>query len=306
MELTDNQFMKKIRILFFLFCLVACKQETGYQKSPEKLIIGFVPSEEAARMVKSLTPVTKYLSKKLNTPVTLFKGSDYTTIIEAMRGEKLDIAVFGPFSYVLASKKVGAQPLVIPADKEGKLATYNSLIIANKKAGLKNLDELVAGEQKFTMSFSDPASTSGHLVPRGHLISLGLKPETHFKNTLFSGSHTATILALASGKVDVAGCSFTVFNKMIKRGMLDINDVVVLWKSSDLPVDLVTIRKGISNEFKAKIKNAYVQMAYEAPETASYFYEEWNDSSLIYIPANDSMYSEIHRLAAYVYSDINH
>ena len=297
--------MKKSIILFFLFCLVACKQKAAYDQSSKDLVIGFVPSEEAERMVKNLTPVTNYLSKKLNTPVTLFKGSDYTAIIEAMRGEKLDVAVFGPFSYVLASKKIGAQPLVIPADKEGKLATYNSLIIANKKTGLKNLSELVTSQGKFTMSFSDPASTSGHLVPRGHLISLGLKPETHFKNTLFSGSHTATILALASGKIDVAGCSFTVFNKMIDRGMLDINDVVVLWKSPDLPVDLVTIRKNIPSEYKSKIQNAYVQMAYEAPETASYFYEEWNDSSLVYIPANDSMYSEIHRLADYVNNDIN-
>jgi len=55
--------MKKGAILFFLFCLVACRHETAYDRSPKELVIGFVPSEEAERMVKNLTPVTNYLSK---------------------------------------------------------------------------------------------------------------------------------------------------------------------------------------------------------------------------------------------------
>lgn len=297
--------MKKVFIFLLIVVCFSCNKKAAKNQLPEELVIGFVPSEEAERMVKNLEPVTNYLSKELEIPVKVYKGNDYTAIIEAMRGEKLDIAVFGPFSYVLASKKAGAEPLVVPASREGKLATYNSLIVANKKTGINNLQELIDTPNKFSLSFSDPASTSGHLVPRGHLISLGIKPETHFKNVLFSGSHTATILSLATGKIDVAGCSYTVYNKMIERGMLKREDVTVLWKSQDLPVDLVTVRGGISPEFKAKITEAYVKMADKAPETAGYFYEEWNDSTLVYIPAKDKMYSEIRRLSDFVNKDLN-
>ena len=297
--------MKKLFILLLTIFCFSCNKKVNKTEDPKELVIGFVPSEEAERMVKNLKPVTNYLSKKTNIPVKLYKGNDYTSIIEAMRGEKLDIAVFGPFSYVLASEKIAVEPLVVPASKNGKIATYNSLIITHKKTGITNIKQLINTPQKFSLSFSDPASTSGHLVPRGHLISLGISPETHFSNILFSGSHTSTIFALAKEKVDIAGCSFTVFNKMIKRGMLNKEDVTILWKSQDLPVDLVTIRSGISPELKSEIKDAYVKMAEEAPETAGYFYEEWNDSSLVYIPAKDKMYNEIRRIANFIEKDLN-
>ena len=291
-------------LLLVAFCFSCQKKEKAYQ-DPKELTIGYVPSEEAERMVKSLQPVTNYLSNELKTPVKIYKGNDYTAIIEAMRGEKLDIAVFGPFSYVLASKKAGALPLVVPASRKGQVATYNSLIVANKKTGITTLEELKNASNKYSISFSDPASTSGHLVPRGHLASLGIKPEAHFKNMLFSGSHTATILSLATGKIDIAGCSYTVYNNLIDRGMLKPVDVTILWKSDDLPVDVVTVRSGISDSLKTKIKDAYVRMADEAPETADYFYQEWNDSTLVYIPAKDNMYSEIRRLADFVNNDLN-
>lgn len=300
-----RQIVKKLVVLLIIVVCFSCSKTQKKNILPEELVIGFVPSEEAERMVKNLEPVTNYLSKMLEIPVKVYKGNDYTAIIEAMRGEKLDIAVFGPFSYVLASQKVGAIPLVVPADKNGKVATYNSLIVANKKTGLKTIEDLKNSPNSYSLSFSDPASTSGHLVPRGHLISLGIKPEAHFKDILFSGSHTATILSLATGKIDVAGCSYTVFNKMIERGMLKEEDVVVLWKSEDLPVDLVTIRRGFSDTFKTKVQNAYTKMADEAPETAGYFYEEWNDSTLVYIPAKDKMYNEIRRLSNFVNQDLN-
>ena len=56
---------------------------------------------------------------------------------------------------------------------------------------------------------------------------------------------------------------------------------------------------------KIKIKNALVSMADKAPETKSYFYEEWNDSSLVYVPAEDRMYQEIRRLSNFVNKDLN-
>lgn len=297
--------MRRLFVLLLLTFCFSCQKKENKDQQPKELIIGFVPSEESERMVNNLQPVTKYLSEKLEVPVKIYKGNDYTAIIEAMKGQKLDIAVFGPFSYVLASKKAGAIPLVVPADRNGKVATYNSLIIANKKSGVANFEELKDSVGKYSISFSDPASTSGHLVPRGHLISMGIKPETHFKNVLFSGSHTATILSLANGKIDIAGCSYTVYNKMIARGMLNEEDIIVLWKSKNLPVDLVTIRNGIPDSLEVKIRDAYMKMADEAPETAGYFYEEWNDSTLVYIAAKDKMYNEIRRLADFVNKDLN-
>ena len=44
--------------------------------------------------------------------VELFIGTDYTATVEAMRAGNLDVAMFGPFSYVLANDLAGAgEPL---------------------------------------------------------------------------------------------------------------------------------------------------------------------------------------------------
>ncbi|MEM6830333.1 MAG: phosphate/phosphite/phosphonate ABC transporter substrate-binding protein [Bacteroidota bacterium] len=289
--------------LLLISLLPACNR-TGPPEQIEELVIGFVPSEEAERMVKNMEPVTGFLESELAIPVKIFQGSDYTAIIEGMRGEKVDIGVFGPFSYVLASNKAGAEPLVVPCSKSGVPAHYQSLIITHVGTGLTTMNELMDTSGAYSLSFSDPASTSGHLVPRGHLRRLDIVPEDHFTDILFSGSHTATILSLANQKVDVAGCSYNVFKKMIEREMLDTSQVRILWKSAPMPVDLVTVRKGLPEKVKQQLREIYVRVADEEPASAGYFYEEWNDSTLVFQPAHDSLYSEIRRLSQLVMNDL--
>jgi len=290
--------IKKILPLFIIVLCAACSGQQGEGESLDELVVGFVPSEEAERMVDNLQPVTNYLEQELGIPVKIYRGNDYTAIIEGMRGEKVDVGIFGPFSYVLADAEAGAQALVVPSKRSGTPATYQSLLITHANSGIERLEELAAHQQQYTLSFSDPASTSGHLVPRGQLQSMGLKPETHFREILFSGNHPATILAVANEKVDVAGCSYTVFRKMIERGMLQADQVKILWKSRPLPVDLVTVRSGLSDSLKTRLLDIYTRLADEVPASANYFYEEWNDSSLVFLPVHDTLYNEIRRLSA--------
>lgn len=290
--------VKSTIILFLLICL-SFSERTDKTKHSKQLIIGFVPSEEAERMIKNLDPATNYLSKKLNLTVNIYKGTDYKAIIEAMRGEKLDIAISGPFSYVLSSRKAGAEPLAIPAARMGDMATHNSLII-NKNTEITSIEQLMIKSNVLYFSFSDPASASRQLIQKGYLISLGIEPETHFKNTLFSGSHTATVVAFSTGKNDVVGCLHPVCKNTIESNMLNREEIALLWKSIDMSVDLVTTRKGISTELKTKIRDACAAVSGETPGTAGYFYGEWNDFSLVHIAENDQMNAEIKRLTNYI------
>ena len=296
--------MRKVLGLIVITFLFACQKNDSSSGQPDQLVIGFVPSEEAARMIKNMKPVTDYIEQESGIPVKIYRGSDYTAIIEGMRGEKVDVGIFGPFSYVLASNNAGAEPLVVPSSREGIPANYQSLIITHKDTGIATLEDLRANPKTYSLSFSDPASTSGHLVPRGHLISEEIVPEDYFLDILFSGSHTATILSVSNKKVDVAGCSHNVFQKMIERGMLNPEDVRILWKSNPMPVDLVTVRSGLSQDLKDRLRDIYLRVADEEPASAGYFYEEWNDSSLVFLPAYDTLYAEIRRLSRLVTNEL--
>ncbi len=96
------------------------------------LKISLIPAEDQLDMLKKLEPVRKYLERELGMNVETFTATDYSAVIEAMRSKKIDIAYFGPFSYVLAAKRANAEAIVTGGTDSGKVATYPSLIITHK------------------------------------------------------------------------------------------------------------------------------------------------------------------------------
>ena len=71
----------------------------------ETLIMGLIPAENNEEMVQRFEPMRAYLEKKIGQPIKVFTATDYTGVIEAMRKKRVDIAWFGPLSYVWPSKR---------------------------------------------------------------------------------------------------------------------------------------------------------------------------------------------------------
>ncbi len=137
--------------------------------------------------------------------VQFFYTTDYTAVIEALRSKKIHMAHLTPFAYVLATQKAGLEPIAT-LGLNGKPTMYHSIIFTNHKTGLKSMDDVKARAKNLTLCFADPASTSGHLIPRSYLNSIGLNPDNAFKQTVFAGNHAASILSVQSERVDV-GCA---------------------------------------------------------------------------------------------------
>lgn len=91
------------------------------------LRIGAIPAEDAQKQRESYAPLVSYLEKKTGLKAELFVATDYSGVIEAMRSGKLDIALFGPFSYILAADKADAEAFVVEIRK-GSGTSYKSLI----------------------------------------------------------------------------------------------------------------------------------------------------------------------------------
>ena len=116
-----------------------------------------------------------------------------------MRNGKLDLGEFGPLGYVFARSLANAQPVAAFGLANGKPVTYTAAIWVPKDSSIKN----VAGLEGHTLALSDPASTSGSLFPLYALIHAGLDPKKDVK-LVYSGSHTASMLALVHNKIDAA------------------------------------------------------------------------------------------------------
>lgn len=225
---------------------------TAPKISLKKLTLAAIPAENAAKVLDDTKPFGEALSKQLGIPVDVFVGNNYTAVIEAMASAKADVAIFGPFSYVLASSKYNAEAILLQTGLDGS-TSYNSFIIANPKTNIKTLNDLKGK----TFSFVDPASTSGNLIPRYTLTKAGIDPDKDVQGT-FAGGHDVSLLGVVSGKTDGGAVASDIYASLIKQGKLNEGDVTIVAKSDPIPNSPVAVRKELSADDKAAIKAAFL------------------------------------------------
>jgi phosphonate transport system substrate-binding protein len=279
-----------------------CKNKRALDANgmPGTLLIAVYEGDNPGETTKVLGMVKPYLEKKLGIPVEFQKSTDYTTVIEAMTTGKVHMAYLSPFSYILATQKQKLVPMVSPGIN-GQPFGYRSMIITNPHTGLHNMDDVKKRAKDLTLCFADPASTSGHLVPTAYLKSIGLEPKTAFKQTMFAGSHYASVLSVKSGKVDVGCCFALAYDKMSREGLIKEGDLITLWVSDPIVEGPLCMRPEVNAAFTEKVKRAYLDMKTEAPDVMKAFWSMYfpnQADSMWYLPAYDSLYNGLRKIAA--------
>ena len=110
------------------------------------------------------------------------------------------------------------------------------------------------------LALVDPASTSGNALPRALFPSLigGKSLEEYFGRIFYSGSHSASVRAVASGKADAGFISESTFSRVIKSGEVKKEDFNYLWRSPEVPIDVITVNKNtLSADMINKIRDAF-------------------------------------------------
>jgi len=255
------------------------------------LNMGLVPGEDPRVMMNDNRALLDQLHESLQMEVKPFIATDYNGVIEALRAKKLDIALLGPFSYVLATTVADVEAFaLLETQKQGP--TYRSVIIARKDHGIHSLKDL-AGK---TFAFVDPSSTSGHLIPKAALIKAGYNPDTYFSRAIFSGGHDASAIAVQNGKVDAAAVADALLDVAYARGMLKRDEVIVIWTSDPIPGAPVAFRRDLPADLKAKIRASFAQM-HDMP---------WGPNTTIkrWVPTDDSAYDVIRETAKLLNLDL--
>lgn len=251
---------------------------------PDKLRFGLVPTEGGGDVVATFDPLIKHLQSVLRLPIESSSATAYNGIITAMGNKQLDIAYFGPKSYVEAANRAGAEALALELDQFGKPGYY-SIIIAKSSTGWKTLDD--ARGRRF--AFTDPNSTSGYLVPRILFIrDRGGDPEKFFSEIKFSGAHGTSILQVAKGDIDAAATNTLDFARVISKGGPREDEFVTLWKSDMIPGCPIAGRKDLPTSLKHAITDALVSFKNDSADS--------NFQSRGYIRTSDEQYDIIRYL----------
>lgn len=218
-----------------------------------EITMGLIPAENAEEMMKQFEPMRAYLEDQLDESVKVYTATDYTGVIEAMRRGRIDIAWFGPLSYVLAQREAGAEPFAVGIRKGADSPTYKSIFVARCDSGIKSLKDLEGKD----VAFVSPASTSGGLVPTYMIVKDFHKtPQAFFGDFTYAGSHDAAELAVKNGSVDAAADNDITYEKMVRKGQIAKDEVCIIAESEPLPGSPLTYRGDLPADKKAEIKDA--------------------------------------------------
>jgi len=196
---------------------------------PASIRVALLPDENASSIIQNALPLKKYLERALGKDIELVVTTDYSSMIEAMRFGRIEVAYFGPLSYVLAkSKGPDIEPFAVGVSKGSP--TYKSVIIARVDGPVKSLAD-IRGKM---VGYGDFASTSSHLIPRALLARNGMLGGTDYKYVLL-GAHDAVARAVQSGQVQAGGLSQEIFKSLVAKGSIDGDKVIVLAESDPIP-----------------------------------------------------------------------
>lgn len=259
------------------------------------LKMGLIPADDAEEMIREYEPVRKYLSEKLGIPLEIQVTSDYAAAIEAMRAKYIDMAWFGPFSYVIAANIADAEAIVNGVRRSDGKSDYRSIIVTKADSGIKTLADLKGKN----FAFVDPSSTSGNLIPRKILKENGIDPDKDFKTVYYAGTHNAVEYAVANGNVDAGADSDNSYQRMVKAGEVDPNVNKIIYTSEPIPGSPIVVRKDLPAALKQAIQDALINMDEQTIDQVS----GWGDVSR-YQKVSDSDYDIIRETAAALGMDV--
>jgi len=234
------------------------------QLMAKPLVLGLIPAENNEEMIRTFEPMRQYLEQKTGEKIKVYTATNYAGVIEGMRKGRVDIAWFGPLSYVLAEKEAGAEAFAVGVRKSSGKSTYRSLIVVPGDSPAHSIKDLKGK----SVAFVDPASTSGGLVPT-YMVkkATGMMPKEFFGKFTYAGSHDAAEMAVKNKTVDAAADNDITYPKLLKKGMITEQSNRVLVYSDPLPGSPMAYRKNLDENLKLTIRDAILYAHYTIKPT---------------------------------------
>ena len=224
-------------------------------RDPATLRVALLPDENAATLIQNAQPLKTYLEQTLKKNIEIIVTTDYSSMIEAMRFGRIEVAYFGPFSYVLAkSRAPEIEPFAVGVERGSP--TYNSILIATAGGPVKTLAD-IRGKP---FGFGDQASTSSHLAPRAHLLKkAGLDGEKDYR-PVHLGTHDAVARAVQAGQVPAGALSKAIYDNLVSRNTIDPAKLVQLDLSDPIPNYPIVMQGNLAPALKQAIRDAFINV----------------------------------------------
>jgi phosphonate transport system substrate-binding protein len=197
---------------------------------------------------------------------SLFAPADYNGVIQGLLGGTIDMAWLGASSYAATylEDPEAVEPVLVKTNLDGSFS-YHSIGFARVDSGITSLDEM----QGKVFGFGDPNSTSGYLIPSVEIpqaTGATMESGDYFGDVVFTGGHEQTIVAVYNGDIDGGVTWADGLGQLGRRlqlrraaqarwmpGLVDMNEMVEIWKSKPIPEGPIVLRKALPADVKEKM-----------------------------------------------------
>ncbi len=224
--------------------------------------IGILGGENAQDRLTNQECFRAKIEEALGVPVKLFAPADYDGVIQGLLGGTLDYAWLGASAYAkIYLTDPAAVELKLTKQNIDDSTGYYSIGFARADSGITSMDD-AKGK---VFAFADPNSTSGYLVPGAELLAKYGKLEEYFSEVKMSGGHEQTIVGVANGDF-AAGVSWAdglgnwedgynsgAFRRAADAGLVEMSDLVEIWRSALIPEGPMVIRAALPTDVKDKV-----------------------------------------------------
>lgn len=255
---TCRHFVQRLFLAVMLIGGLAAANAAG--PPPASLKVMLIPADGGTESGTraDFQPLFDAVARQTGLRFDLKVGQSYAAVVEAMKAGLIDLAWFGPTSYVQA-RAAGAAELLAVSVQDGESVYYAGIFVARNSAiaGLKDL----RGQR---IAFGDVNSSSSFTYQVAMLLEAGVDPARDLAALRLTGSHAASLAALAEGRVDAACLSFESYLKAADRGVINPADYRVLARSDAIPNPPLAMATRLPAELKAKLRAAFA-VAHQVP-----------------------------------------
>ncbi|HLQ20446.1 MAG TPA: phosphonate ABC transporter substrate-binding protein, partial [Tabrizicola sp.] len=242
--------------------LVALTATSALAQEIKEFNIGILGGENAQDRLASNECYRVKIEEALGVPVKVFTPADYDGVIQGLLGGTLDMAWLGASAYakIQLTDPEAVEVKLTKMNSNGSTGYY-SIGFARKDSGITSIED-AKGK---VFAFAEPNSTSGYLVPGAELAATYGDLPSFFGEVKMSGGHEQTIVGVANGDFD-AGVSWAdgvgnwedgynsgAFRKAADAGLVDMNDIQEIWRSTLIPEGPMVVRKQLPQDVKDKV-----------------------------------------------------
>ncbi|MBK5933067.1 phosphonate transport system substrate-binding protein [Rhodovulum imhoffii] len=227
--------------------------------------IGILGGENAQDRLNSYECLRTKAADLLGVETKLFAPADYNGVIQGLLGGTIDMAWLGASGYAKTylENPEAVEPVLVKVNNDGGYG-YFSVGFARKDSGIASLEDMQG--KKF--GFGDPNSTSGYLIPSIEIpqaTGATMQSGDYFGEVVFTGGHEQTIVAVANGDVDAGvtwadglgnwedGYNSGALRKAVDAGLVDMNDLVEIWRSKPIPEGPIVLRRALPEGVKVRV-----------------------------------------------------